>query len=85
MLSVNIVSETAIGSQDAGSRNRREAIQERQSLFTRSWRVQIGAYHSLTAIASQMRSIAGISTWLPGRWPLTRIENASVLPVAVVR
>jgi predicted transcriptional regulator YdeE len=41
--------------------------------------------HSAAAIASQIFSIAEISAVSPGRWPLTRIENASVLPLAVVR
>lgn len=47
-------------------------------------RHQEGA-HSLAAIASQIFSMAGISAWLPGRRPFTRIENAKVLPLAVVR
>ncbi len=44
---------------------------------------QLRRNHSDAAIASQIFSIAGISAWLPGLCPFTRIENASVFPLVV--
>src|ERR1039457_2366870 len=41
--------------------------------------------YSAAAIASALRSLAFTSASLPGLWPFTRIENASVLPLAAVR
>lgn len=44
-----------------------------------------GSVYSVAAIASQMRSMAWLSVLLPGRWPLTMMEKAMVLPLAAVR
>lgn len=44
----------------------------------------INKSYSDAAMASQIFSMAGISAWLPGRRPLTRMEKATVLPLAVV-